>query len=802
MNSVDKGDKLRDKVYLLCVAAGKQNTGKECNIAGKNVDVYFEDNIGFEGKKRYVVECKNYTNLLTQDMFSKIYNDYHSRKSSFDRLIVISEKGVNDSFARGVKENKDWLSHFTWQEFLFELINFKNYFQSLSYLTKDDALNQYYIPPQDTDGNSIEIQVEKWIEGENNQPLAFLAGYGMGKSSLAKHLASTFSSKFMNGSFSRIPVYIKLGDLYNQQDIKALIINYFASEHQIGGMSPTLFKQMNRLGLLLLIFDGFDEMKHGMTERDFIRIFTEIKTLVDGDSRLMVLGRPSALTSDSDRAVLFGSKAPSSIINGIRDGITFTEVTIALFDDTQLEKFVTHYLDILNIKRKDNGKKKLGPEIISGRAQEVLSKEFRDLIRRPVHAEMLCKIAVTYPDQTLTQKSRYQLYESFILMFLDRESSKQAREAIDIDARLLFMKEVAWYFWPDKGHQGFTIAQVQSSGISVPERQRPMDDIYREMLIGSLMELKDQNLYFFAHRSFQEYLVAEHIINTPRFNRIIEKLNAKISNEIVNFIEESGYLDDVVVKIFDALPDLHSPMRIDLTLIFKRIDTKAFSKHIRTQSGTPLSTKQYFIFSIIEYDAHKGILDYSTIPSASLKASALCGFYFEGASNSRESFGLEMRNIVGLTLMLIKPLVDKADIGKHKVRSQVLLRDKDEIIAALAIKHLSVKYNANNEFESLEFDGDGLFNEINKQLSLLEMYEAHRKDLASFSAIDGLIETGYKSIGDEIRSNDRRHIEYRRNIIKFFRSDVQSLFVIEKTTKQPINPKISKNPILTLKGLK
>lgn len=523
MSTVKKGDELRDKVYLLCVAAGKQNSDTEYDIAGKKVDVYFEDNIGFEGKKRYAVECKNYTSRLGQGMWNEIYGDYHSRKAEFDRLIVISEQGVTDSFRKGAELNKDWLTHFTWQQFLFQLINFKNYFQSLSYLIKDDALNQYYIPPKDSYGNDIEKEVIHWINGKTNQPLAFLAGYGMGKSSLAKHLASTFAPRFMEGNFSRIPVYIKLGDLFNQQDINALIINYFASEHQIGSMSPTLFNEMNRLGLLLIIFDGFDEMKHGMTERDFKRIFTEIKKLVDGASRVMVLGRPSALTSDSDRAVLFGSKKSKSIVDAIRDQITFKEVTIAEFDDNQLETFVNHYLDILNTKRNENGKEVLETDTIRQRAEEVLSEKFRELIRRPVHAEMLCKIAVTYPEQVLTQRSRYQLYQSFILMFLDREAGKQAREAIEMEARLSFMKGVAWHFWPDKGHQGFTIAQVKSSGIDVPEKERPTDDIYREMLIGSLVERKDENLYFFAHRSFQEYLVAEYIINTPRFQRIVRK---------------------------------------------------------------------------------------------------------------------------------------------------------------------------------------------------------------------------------------------------------------------------------------
>jgi hypothetical protein len=797
MSTVKKGDELRDKVYRLCVAAGMQSVEREYSIGGKSADVYFEDSTGFEGIRRYSVECKNYGKPLGERVWTEIFTGYYSRRTAFDRLLVISELGVTENFRQGVEQNKDWVSHYTWQEFLFSLINFKNYFQSLSLLNKDEALNQYYIPPKDTAGNDIEKEVTRWIDGNSNQPLAFLAGYGMGKSSLAKHLASTLAPKFMEGHFSRIPVYIKLGDLFNQQDVTSLIITYFASEHQIGGMSPILFREMNKLGLLLIIFDGFDEMKHGMTERDFKRIFTELKKLVDGDSRVMVLGRPSALTSDSDRAVLFGSKGPKSIVEAIRDEIVFKEVTIAEFDDIQLETFVNHYLDILNIKRAENGKAQLAKETIEQRIEEVLSEQFKELIRRPVHAEMLCKIAIAYPEQALTQTSRHQLYQSFIDLFLDREAGKQARGAIEESLRLSFMKDVAWHFWPDKGHQGFTIKQVKSSGISMPEKERPSDDIYREMLIGSLIEQKDENLYFFAHRSFQEYLVAEFIINTSGFNQIIDKVNTKISSEIVSFINESGHLGKVATKLFDALPELKSPMSIYLAIVFDLVEPEIFIKYIESLPLESLNSKQYFLFAYLKYGTYQAVLNYSTVPSIPLKASALCGWYFKGVPN--ENFALEMRIILGLTLMLIKPLIDKANIGKTKVRGQILLRDKGEIVAAMAIQYLDMKYTKDNEFESIEFNSNGLFDEINTELSLLDVYAQHDNEAMSVNGLDNILKIAFRSMDDEIKGNDRRHIEYRKNLVKFFRSDKANMFVVDKTRELAPKPNESRKEILSLK---
>lgn len=279
--------------------------------------------------------------------------------------------------------------------------------------------------------------------------------------------------------------------------------------------------------------------------------------------------------------------------------------------------------------------------------------------------------------------------------------------------------------------------------------------------------------------------------------RIIEKLNSKISNEIVNFIEESGHLDKVATKIFDALPELHSPMRIDLARVFEKVEPRSLSKYIKSLPIASLSSKQYFIFSMLEYASHNAVIKYSSIPSTVLTASALCGWYFKGVP--KDNFALEMRAILGLTLLLIKPLVDKANIGKDKVRSQIVLQNKDEIVAAKALNYLSIKYTEKNDFESLEFDGNGLFDNLNTELSILEVYAHHDNGSMSLNVIDKLLMDAYRMMDDEIKGNDRRHIEYRRDLVKFFRSNTNSMFVIDKTIKPVITTVKSNNSILTLK---
>jgi predicted NACHT family NTPase len=780
-NTTLKGNELRDRVYKLCVAAGMRNVEREYSVGGKSADVYFEDVRGFDGTKRFAVECKHYAKQLGENEWTAIYSGYSSRRGSFDRLLIISEVGVTQNFREGVKANSDWVTELTWQKFLFHLIDFRSYFQSISLLRNADNLMQYYVPPLDVDQQDLEELIKTWIDGNSNQPLAFLAGYGMGKSSLAKYLASTMGPKFEDGSFDRIPVYIKLGGLFDQQNIDSLITHYFTSEHQIASMTPSLFKEMNRLGLLLLIFDGFDEMKHGMTFKDFKHIFSQIKKLVEGQARVMVLGRPSALTSDSDRSVLFGNHEDTvnPIVCALQDEVTFKEIQIAEFNDDQLKLFVPNFLKSLNCELQLRDKGILPEDMLETRAQDVLADKFRALIRRPVHAQMLCRIALFKPDVKLTQTSTYELYQSFVLLIIEREVEKPARYAIDRDQRLSFITDTAWYFWPDKGLTGFTLDQLKAANFSLPEKQKPNDDIYREMLVGSLLERKFESLYYFSHRSFQEYLVAQYIISSSSLLNDIEKVNRDFTSEILVFVRESAHIDEVAKKVFEALGSLNRPINTKLLKLFEHIDFKAFSIHIDSLVPSNLTPKQCFIAAEIHYRYAKGFLNLKQLHNGECRAAALMGLM---KIFGDVSYALELRSVLSFILYFSKPLVQKANSTKDKLRNQIVLKSREESIWAKAFLSLESRFNTNKEFVSLTIDSAVLFKTLNKKLNAIDGDWEFIGVSHEATSLDGLLKTVIEQMEGKGNENDFRHSEYRKELIQFLRTNPSdSSFVFDQS---------------------
>jgi predicted NACHT family NTPase len=71
---------------------------------------------------------------------------------------------------------------------------------------------------------SLETFVDHWsISESSGDPLAIIAGYGMGKTSFARHLAFRMASRCLAGKQSRVPILLSLGAISREQSIEGLL---------------------------------------------------------------------------------------------------------------------------------------------------------------------------------------------------------------------------------------------------------------------------------------------------------------------------------------------------------------------------------------------------------------------------------------------------------------------------------------------------------------------------------------------------------------------------------------------------
>jgi predicted NACHT family NTPase len=108
-------------------------------------------------------------------------------------------------------------------------------------------------------------------------------------------LASILAATSIANPSDRIPVLVRLGELAEESRLDGLFGTLLASRYRVENYHYELLRKLNRAGRLLIILDALDEMKHGMTIAAFRREIGRLFELHEGDSRLLLLGRPNAL---------------------------------------------------------------------------------------------------------------------------------------------------------------------------------------------------------------------------------------------------------------------------------------------------------------------------------------------------------------------------------------------------------------------------------------------------------------------------------------------------------------------------
>ena len=219
--------------------------------------------------------------------------------------------------------------------------------------------------------------------------------------------------------------------------------------------------------------------------------------------------------------MLRGRRKIGNLWHSIPGWPEFAEFNLQDFSSQERSEFVTKYLSRPGFRR--HSKTSLTPAEIERRAQKVneLADLAPEVFAKPVHAKILTDLGAdpTFNlDRFETGVSRWQLYEAFFETLADRETTKDSRKDIGGKARLNFLREVALWLWTVQGG-----ATAFAAGDMPPEliNKMPGEDFVdseakaREYLTGSFLEKKSGDIFYFGHRSFAEFLVAQRMALKP-----------------------------------------------------------------------------------------------------------------------------------------------------------------------------------------------------------------------------------------------------------------------------------------------
>jgi hypothetical protein len=487
----------------------------EKRAAGTKVDIRFVHD-DFGRSQIWAVECKDYSKPLEKSyVTTQIYPQYNVMQANreVDRVLIVSRKGVSTD-AQDFIDAWPGASHQTYEQLAETLVGLKGFVQSLASLRPTEAHQYVEARLQDVPGSALDA-IESWVRDDHGGPSrAILGGYGQGKSSLARRAAAHFASRYLADPTRRMPILLRLGDVVHETQLEGLFGKEFTARHNCPGYQFPTLEHLNRSGRLLIILDGFDEMKHAMTAADFQSNFAQFNRLLVGKAKVLLLGRPNALPSNERELVFRGQERVGEQQVASTTFARWPEWRMAFFDEVETRELLASCLTVFQQQHAGDGRFAYPSGFVAMRIEEILAKVPGELLRRPVHVQLLAGLAAD-PNFDLDGFNEHRLYEHFIREMVQRDTrDKPARRLISLEARLKFQRELAWWAWRRPEGQGHFLRQEVPASIlqDLPNGNAIDGDGKRnEYIVSTLTEEKESGVLFFAHRSFQEFLVAERM---------------------------------------------------------------------------------------------------------------------------------------------------------------------------------------------------------------------------------------------------------------------------------------------------
>ena len=624
-NNLAKGIQFEQRVLSL-LREMSINVAHSVQVGYKKIDIYGEQK-RLNKLSRIAIECKSDDSPLSQDYVSKIKSNYEPlfEANLIDELFIVTLNGISETSEQMVKMSR-WVTHIDIETLQNSLMDFSNYISFIKNSYHDDGLFHYYVPFKEKDNILLEEKIIDWIVSDSKQPVVILGSYGIGKTTFTRHISYVLANNNDSDNYSRIPIIIKLGDITSEQSLEGLIGRTLTVTSSVKNYSFFSFMNFNKNGRFVIILDGFDEMKHTLTWDEFRYNMKELHRLVCDKSKIILLGRPTAfLNDDEHNFILHGNRTINNLVIKDKDWPDYIEMSIKPFDKIQVKDFLSKYfkykgLSIYNSSIENSGRRNLADDI-----EKVSSKHLSDIARRPVQLRMIAEILPQWVG-SIDDLTIPALYEYFIDLIIEREQEKDARSEFNADQRRHFSREVAFWLWKRRGRMGIGESEIPDEIFSSITKKKTITDGERRDLVSAcILERKLGDFLYFPHRSFQEFLVAEKILDDLCIGRIsigesdqyitdevatfingligwdecnslrsnLEKYNGPISWRVANLlVSNERFLDRIVHEVIMGTPNHWDIMLSTIAILSNRIkEVEIYEKRRNGKKGEKLLNK-------------------------------------------------------------------------------------------------------------------------------------------------------------------------------------------------------------------
>ena len=453
-----------------------------------------------------------------------------------DESWIVAPRRVSKAARNEVEkdENKQILCY-TFDELIEENANFTGYFDWLEREVKSRGIDQYYVPLACTkeeinphkqrigishygkEDDWIEGYINQWLDDPVKEHLSVLGEFGTGKTWFAFHYAWLALQEYLKAKEKgtqrpRIALVIPLRDYAKAVSIESLFSEFFFRKHQIGLPGYSVFEQLNRMGKLLLIFDGFDEMAARVDRQAMINNFWELAKVVGTPGTKAILTCrtehfPEALEGRS----ILNAELKASTSNLTGESPQFEVLELEKFDDQQIKQ-------VLNFKTT--------PETVDS---IINNEKLLDLARRPVMIDLIIEALPDIEAGKPVDISRVYLYAVRQKMERDIKADRTFTSMTD---KLYFLCELSWEMLSnDKMSLNYKEFpdMIQRYFEKIVQQQKDLDHWQYDMMGQTMLIRNADGDYYPAHRSLLEFFVSYKLgrelgILAADFQEVVEVL--------------------------------------------------------------------------------------------------------------------------------------------------------------------------------------------------------------------------------------------------------------------------------------
>ena len=422
---------------------------------------------------------------------------------------AVREQAENDTNYR------DRLFCYTLDELVDEVADFSPYIEWLESEIEQRQIAELYVPigskkdevepgtgyklgiaRYDESEGWTEGYLDRWLDDPAKEHISILGEFGTGKTWLVMHYAWELLQKYIAAKDRglerpRLPLVIQLRDYAKALDVENVLAGFFFTKHNIR-LTAEIFDRLNRMGKLLLIFDGFDEMAARVDKQKMANNFWELaRTIVPGAKAILTCRTEHFPDAKAAWEALKGEFPASMTRYVTAEPPQFEILELEPFDEEQIRTVL--------------GKRSTQTETVERVLQ---NPQLRDLARRPVMTELILEALPEIERGKPIDISRVYLYA--VSRKIERDIANR-RTFTCLADKLYFLCELSWEMLSNDrmslNYRDFPDRIRNLFGPLVLE-EKELDHWHYDMMGQTMLIRNEDGDYSPAHRSLLEFFVA------------------------------------------------------------------------------------------------------------------------------------------------------------------------------------------------------------------------------------------------------------------------------------------------------